>query len=86
MPASKDIGVQPFAEGFQCCSCCGQPGKKVTTCSCKKLDGNTHQCLKQLRQTTQKQLNKVIRKLVFFGLGMLTQPEKIDLDSQDACL
>ena len=86
MPASKDIGVQPVAVGFQCCSCCGQSGKEVTTCSCKKLAGNTHQCLKQLTETAQKQLNKVIRKWVFFVFSVLAQPEKIDLDSQDACV
>ena len=42
--------------------------------------------LKQLTETAQKQLNKVIRKWVFFVFSMLTQPEKIDLDSQDACV
>jgi hypothetical protein len=86
MPASNDTGVQPVGKGFQCCSCCGQPGRKVTTCSCKKLEGNTHQCRKQLGETAKKQLNKVIRKWVFIVFSMLTQPEKIDLDSQDACV
>ena len=86
MPASKDSGVQPVAVGFQCCSCCGQPGKKVPTCSCTTLIGNTNLCLKQLTETAQKQLNKVIRKWNLIVFSILTQPEKIGLDSQDACV
>ena len=33
--------------GFQRCSCCGQAGRKITGCSCKKLTGFTHVCLRE---------------------------------------
>ena len=78
MPATKNTGTQPVAVGFQCCSCCGQPGRKSPTCSCMKKTGNRHQCLTQMREAAEKQhQKKVIRSWVFFVFSMVVQPEKI---------
>ena len=76
MPATKDSGVQPVAVAFQCCSCCGQPGRKITTCSCRRQTGNRHQCLKLVKQEHQQDERNQIRKWLYFSLALLQQPEQ----------
>ena len=55
MVATKDSAVQPIAVGFQCCVCCGPPGRKRPTCSCHKKTGKIHQCLKLYQKEQEKQ-------------------------------
>ena len=78
MPATRDSGVQPVAVGFQCCSCCGQPGRKITTCSCRRQTGNKHQCLNLIRekQEEQKKERSQTRQWLYFSLALLQQPEQ----------
>ena len=78
MPATRDSGVQPVAVGFQCCSCCGQPGRKITTCSCRRQTGNRHQCLNLIKQKQgeQKKERSQTRKWLYFSLALLQQPEQ----------
>ena len=76
MTATKDSGVQPVAVGFQCCSCCGQPGRKYPTCSCRKQTGNKHQCLKLIKQKQHQGERSSTRKWVYFSLALLQKPEK----------
>ena len=74
MPATKDSGVQPVAVGFQCCSCNGQPGRKITTCSCRRQTGNRHQCLKLIKQEQHQKERNQTRKWLYFSLALLQQP------------
>ena len=69
---------QPVAVGFQCCSCCGQPGRKITTCSCRRQTGNKHQCLNLIRekQEEQKKERSQTRQWLYFSLALLQQPEQ----------
>ena len=49
--------------GFQRCSCCGQAGRKITTCSCRHHDGKPgiHRCLKlEGRGPTVPNLKKIL--------------------------
>ena len=76
MPATKDSGVQPIAVGFQCCSCCGQPGRKITACSCRKQTGKMHKCLKLIKQEQHQKERNQTRKWLYFSLALLQQLEQ----------
>ena len=91
MVATKDSAVQPIAVGFQCCSCCGQPGRKRPTCSCHKKTGKIHQCLKLYQKEQEKQAEqeklaqkgqekqaerRSTRKWTYIVFAMLQMPEK----------
>ena len=82
MTATKDSGVQPVAVGFQCCSCCGQPGRKITTCSCMKQTGNRHQCLKRIMQEQHQKERSITRKWAYFSVALLQKPEKEEEESE----
>ena len=78
MPATKDSAAQPVAKGFQCCSCCGQPGWKIPSCSCHRQTGKMHQCLKLIKQkqAEQKKEQRQTRKWLYFSLAILQQLEQ----------
>ena len=76
MVNTKDSAVQPIAVGFQCCSCCGQPGRKRPTCSCHKKTGKIHQCLKILQKEQEKQERRSTRKWIYLAFALLQMPEK----------
>lgn len=48
-----DESTQTLRNGFQCCSCCGEPGHTKPTCSCAKLVGYTHVCRVQAEKMRQ---------------------------------
>ena len=53
-----DASAQTLRKGFQCCSCCGEPGHKKPTCSCVKPVGYTHVCCREQAVKAKQQLFK----------------------------
>ena len=72
MAACTDVGAQAMSVGFQCCSCCGMPGRKKPTCSCTDKAGNRHQCLKELKQ--MQDLKRCLRKWCYFVAALWFRP------------
>ena len=84
MVATKDSAVQPIAVGFQCCSCCGQPGRKRPTCSCHKKTGKIHQCLKLVHKEQEKQAERRnTRKWIYFVFAMMQKPEEGEEEEEE---
>ena len=89
MVNTKDSAVQPIAVGFQCCGCCGQPGRKRPTCSCHKKTGNTHQCLKlklklqEEQMQAERQERRSTRKWIYFVFAMMQKPEEGEEEEEE---
>ena len=87
MVNTKDSAVQPIAVGFQCCGCCGQPGRKRPTCSCHKKTGNTHQCLKlklkEEEMQAERQERRSTRKWIYFVFAMMQKPEEGEEEEEE---
>ena len=75
--------MQPIAGVFQCCSCCGQPGRKRPTCSCHKKTRKNHQCLKFIQKEHEQQERRSTRKWIYFAFAMLQMPEKQELEEEE---
>ena len=87
MVNTKDSAVQPIAVGFQCCGCCGQPGRKRPTCSCHKKTGNIHQCLKlklkEEEMQAERQERRSTRKWIYFVFAMMQKPEEGEEEEEE---
>ena len=88
MVNTKDSAVQPIAVGFQCCGCCGQPGRKRPTCSCHKKTGNIHQCLKlklkeEEEMQAERQERRSTRMWIYFVFAMMQKPEEEEEEEEE---
>ena len=83
MVNTKDSAVQPIAVGFQCCGCCGQPGRKRLTCSGHKKTGKIHQCLK-LKEQEMHDERRSTRKWIYFVFAMRQKPEEEEEEEEEA--